>query len=246
VSSGGENLNLVIGEVMIFSKMALQVVQVTEVDKDLPVFNTVLLRRDGSVVAGNRKTWVWVSSLPADKRKVVPLSERFLIDEITVWADSISKLIRAIPRDTQFKGLLEHVEIHHEEDGSVKAEISDGTMNHAIDIRVSNLRMQGWQEVFRNAAASMHNIESFLDPNEIMEIVLNRKRLAQLLGVLEKVMAYDGSFSPAYWYFAQDGSVLMRCKNELNGQRMVGVIGAQECDEYPLNEEEEQLLYGDE
>lgn len=231
---------------MIFSKMALQVVQVTEVDKDLPVFNTVLLRKDGSVVAGNRKTWVWVSGLPEDQRKLVPLSERPMLGEINIWADSINKLIRAIPRDTQFKGLLEHVEIHHEMSGEVKAEISDGTMNHEIGVRVSNLKMEGWLEVFRNAAASMHNIASFLDPSEVMEIVLNRKRLSQLLNVLEKVMAYDGSFSPAHWYFAHDGSVIMRCKNELNGQRMVGVIGAQESDDYLLNDEEEYLLYGNE
>jgi hypothetical protein len=223
---------------MIITKSALQIVNLCAPDKEVPALNCVCVEADGSVVASNSKVWAWVSPLPLDKRKLVPLPGYALGEQVVLTADTVKTILKALPKDTQFKGLLEHVDLEIPEKGkpNIVVHFKDQERMSEVKARRSTLVFPDYKPLFRSAQGGGFN-------NQAREwICLNRKRLGNICMVMDKVCNYDGSFAPTWWQFTQDGRVVMRAINELNGQRLIAIMSQDENDDLPMTIAESLLL----
>lgn len=229
---------------MIYTKSSLQVVNIVEPDKEIPAFNTITFLQNGGIVAGNRKVFFYVSPLSPSVQSGVPLECGELDKDVTFWADSVKNLLRIIPRDTKFKGLLETCDISLHKNGKYYATINDGINTNKIELRESFDHLEGWHEVFMKFTDVNIDMNELYDYNGIFWVSMNRKRFKHMLDILDKVLGYDGNYSPVHLHFTSDYDVMIRCKNELNEQRVCIISTAQETDDYPLDENERWLFYG--
>jgi hypothetical protein len=213
---------------MILSKAALQVVLLCSSDKHVPILNCICIEPDGSVVATNGKAVVAISPAEAKIIEAVPLPGKSTADcygqQIVLSADTVKEIIRAIPRDTQFKGLLEHCSVNLPDSSlpTVKVIVTDGKRKSEITVRRMKEKFVDYRQVFKNAfAAAVLNTQE-----NINRVIVNRKRWGLICDVIDKVCPYDGDFSPVYWEFAHDGNILVRAENELTKQRLVAVFSS--------------------
>lgn len=223
---------------MIISKNALQLILLCSPDRAKAAFNCLCLEPNGAVAASNSQVYGWVSPLSAEKRKLVPLDDTPVGERIVLSADTVANVIKAIPKDTQFKGLLEHVDIELPEPGGmgVNIHIADARQRHVIHQRRVSFTYPNYAQVFREAwVAADHSG---------VPLCLNRKRLGNVMAVADKVCSYDGSFAPTWWHMCHDGTVIMRTVNELTDQRLICVFSASEADTLPLDDTEQALFAG--
>lgn len=225
---------------MIISKNSLQAIGVCSPDKGMMnSLSCVCIEPDGSVIASNSKVWCWVSPLSREKSKLVPLLGGSVHERILLSADSVDKILKAIPKDTQYKGLLEHCDLEITEPGkpNVKVSITDGKQTHAISVFRLTWQFPEYKQLFANAwyndNVKVHNLN---------HVCLNRKRLNNVCSVVDKVCSYDGQFAPLWWYFIPDGSILMRSVNELTDQRVWFLFGASDTDNIDWNLDECKLF----
>jgi len=211
---------------MIISKAALQLVNIAGGNKMVPVFNCVCLEPDGSIVASNGRLLGLVSPVTDKIKAAVPLghkeSAEIFGERILLTADAVRTILKSLPRDTQFKGLLEHVSLWLPEPKamSVKIEITDGRRRQEMTLRRMETEYIPYEKLLHESAAGR-----LQGGNENIQCVLNRRRMALLVDALDKVCPYDGEFSPVYWEFTKAGHVIIRAMNELTGQRLLSVFG---------------------
>ena len=224
---------------MIISKSALQLVGMVGADKGMPMLNSICIEPNGMVIASNTKAIAIVGPVSSRIREAVPLQEQpgDITQQVVLTADTAKNLVKSIPRDTQFKGLLEHTNIRC--DGSMKmtAEITDGKRRNEIKFRKLNHMYFDYKPVFQAAWKNKYEGE------KVKDIILNRKRLTLVLSVIDKVCNYDGDFSPVFWTFTSGGDVIIKARNELTDQGMIVVFrgveskGDEGAPEYPWERE---------
>ena len=204
---------------MIISKASLGVVELCRADKAIPVLGMVCIEGDGSVVASNGKVVAWVSPVTQRIRDAVPLPGKGLLKErVLLSAGTAQDLIKAMPRDTQFKGLLEHAAIEQLDAARVNVTVTDGRQKRVITVRVAARDYLQYGKVFTEAWANR------VEGPEAGNVVMNRKRMQLAMQAIDKVCPYDGEFSPVYWTFTRQGNVIVRAENELTGQRLMAVF----------------------
>lgn len=229
---------------MIISKAALQAAGLCAADKDVPALAVVQIEPDGTVLAANGKAIIAVSPVALAVREAVPLPDREPMGETVVLStETARELVKAIGRDTQFKGLLEHVALRIVEPGKpgVLATITDGKRRTETTVRrIRSDGLPGWRDQFR---------EAFVCGGGDGRWVVNRLRLRAVVETLEKVCPYSGDFSPVFWTLREDGTALIRVENELTGQRAVVVVsgiagGEAQADWLALSNWEKRLALG--
>lgn len=232
---------------MIVSKAALQAATLCAADKDVPALSMIQIEPDGTVVAANGKAIIAVSPIMAKIREAVPLPDKDRMDEgVVLGLDTVRDLVKQIGKDTQFKGLLDHVSLRLVEPGKpgIVATTTDGKRRTETTIR--RIRETGidWLPKLR---------EAFGEPMALGgggKWVVNRLRLRSVVDTLDRVCPYSGDFSPVFWTFFQSGTAIVRTENELTGQRAVvilsGIAGEQieDGDWLDLNDWEKRLASG--
>lgn len=211
---------------MIISKASLNLAILCAGDKHIPLMNVVCIEPDGSVVATNGKVIAAVSPVSPEMCAAVPLSGKGLEDtfgqQLVLSAGTVREIVKAIPRDTQFKGILEHCSVRLTPSTSVvTVEVTDGKRRNTMTVRTVAPKWIEYKAVFKNAWD-----RGAEEPADGWRVVLNRKRTALMVEMIERVCPYDGDFAPVYWEFARNGNVIVRALNELTGQRMIGVLSA--------------------
>lgn len=210
---------------MILSKASLQVVLLCSSDKHSPLMNCICIEPDGSVVATNGKAVVSISPVATKICEAVPLPGKTPADclgqQIVLSADTVKEVIKAIPRDTQFKGLLEHccVSLVSKDESTVKIVINDGKRKNEITVRRIKDKYLTYKAIFKNAYEATKS-------GYCATVIVNRKRWALICEVIDKVCPYDGDFSPVYWEFAHDGNIMVRAENEFTKQRLIAVFNS--------------------
>lgn len=211
---------------MIVSKAALQAAGLCVADKDVPALAVVQIEPDGTVLAANGKAIIAVSPVSSAVRETVPLPDKEALGEVVALsAETARELVRSIGRDSQFKGLLEHVALRIVEPGKpgVMATITDGKRKtETVVRRIRSEGLPGWRDQFREAFAVVGGDGRW---------IVNRLRLRAVVETIEKVCPYSGDFSPVFWEMHADGTVLVRVENELTGQRAVVVLSGIAGDE---------------
>jgi hypothetical protein len=172
----------------------------------------VLIEKDGTVVGISSNNAGLFVAEPIIQE--VPFgSKDNLSDSIILPLKTAEELQRAIPRDTLFKGILEHADLSLSSGAEVKVETRDGRRSLHQTIR-RTLREDykiPWKEFLSRVS---HEV------TPVSKMIYNRKVLAGAIKALEAACKYDGSFSPVLVESAGLNKTTWRSINELTGQRV--------------------------
>lgn len=199
---------------MILSKASLGVAAIAAVDKAIPALGNICICADGSAIALNSAVIVAVGPVENRVRDAVPLDkgpDGFLpSDQIILSADAARTIVKAMPRDTLFKGLLEHVSLARSGE-QISAQVTDGKRKTNTLFNRASQRWVEWRSIFRRVLrAPVAGV-----------VYVNRRRLENVLDTLRAVCPYSGEFSAVKITMGTDGSMSLRAVNEMTGQRVV-------------------------
>lgn len=198
---------------MIVSKNALQAVNVTTPDKQIPLLDTVHIREDGGVVAANRDSVVLVSPVSAETKGSFPIQSRES-EEVTISAESVRDMIRYIGPDKRFNGLLEHCDVLRKDD-KVEVTCYDGKRTKVLEGKCYP-EYFNYRELLQRVHTESINVK----------VTLNRKRLKSLIDTIDKICDDKGDFAPIFFEFTKNGDVLIRSIDAKNGTRILAVSRA--------------------
>lgn len=200
---------------MITSKNNLLIVNVTTVDKNIPVLDCVHIEQDGTTVAGNGKSFIAVSPVPESIRKKLKAIEYEdgAIESLNITSETAKKIVQKIPPDKKFNGLLEHTDIEVD-DGKVKFNFRDGARYDFTEGKINPMPYAQYKRLYQRALSSRRDIQ----------LVVNAKRLIPLLETLKKVSKDDSDFSPLFIEFTEEKDIIIRMENRQTGQRCIGLM----------------------
>ena len=202
---------------MIYSKSNLQVVNVTSKDKDINVLSHVHFNKDGSTAGIDGRAIMVVEPAPAEYR------EHFIVDSIehesfNIPANSVKEVIKNIPPDTRFKGLLEQVAITKDEEAGVELTTTDGQQLKKVQTRKHRKPFPEVKDMLRDAYSK-----------ETVRVCVNRTRLIKLLNAIDKACPDSSNENPVFIEMAKDsGEIVIRAKNMKTGQLAIGLMSQYE------------------
>ena len=196
---------------MIVSKSSLKIVELTTTDKAISVLNNIHITHDGTLVAANGKAVIAVSPVNEELKKKLPIKESKKHKPATIESSTIKEVIRNMPRDTMFQGLLEFCDFN---DGNFT--LSDGKRKKKIESKLYSRAYIEFRKLFKK-------ISPF---NSKHRIVLNRKRLIKLLQVIDNACPDSSGESPVYIDFTEDNGMVLKAVNYKNGQRCIGIMNS--------------------
>lgn len=197
---------------MILGKNNLLAVAMSNPDKDIPVLDCLFIERDGTTVAGSRKAILCVSPIDEEIKEGVQLREN-KCNSVSVSSETIKDVLKIIPRDLKYGGLLEHVDIRETDKGIIFT-TTDGKRQKQIAGKIVDHRYTNYREIIKRA----------LTTRESKQIVLNRKRLLSLLDTMEKICPDSSGKSLIYIEFTENNDIVLRCENRKSRQRAIGVM----------------------
>jgi len=175
------------------------------------------LNRDGSAVATNKKVFMAVEGVGYKERVNVPLKGEELGMEAVSMSDGTAReILKNVPRDKLFRGILEHLDVTVEGEGDFTAETTDGRRSRTIHCRAAGRRMDPKPMVSR--------ILGVLDRGTVL--CLNRKRLLLLLEAMERVAEDATEESPVWIGLGEGGDVALRCLDWATGRSVLGYMSA--------------------
>lgn len=228
---------------MLVSRDALAgALAVAKTDEGASLLGFIAIEPDGTVVAMNKRTVFAAQPVLASTGAKVPLEESDTPLEGTLYlsCDSVAAIVKAIPKDTLFKKLLEHASIRTvSNSASVIVETTDGKEKHTL--RVNRARLNSYPDWRKGFTAVWQQAASA--PPSAQQLAWNRKRLVAAVEALELACKYDGEFAPLFITLGR-GMVLWRGVNELTGQRLLITFAESEIVEGvpELNAWERELL----
>lgn len=197
----------------IFHKAMLSgAIQVTGVEDD-PQLQAILLEPTGEVVSINRWAVFATSPVISAVKTFLPIIgvDRPLKAAVAVPVAQVELLLKNIPKDVQFKGLLEHVSIINGQGNVLEAKFNDGRGERTMVLRsiIPHPFLVNWRTNFRNLGK--YTPKSF---------VYNRARLDAIINAINSSCRYSGEFD----FIAQEGfehGYVWRTKNGQTGQYII-------------------------
>jgi len=214
---------------MILNGSNLKIVDIVKVDKAIPMLNNIHVDSDGITSAIGSKIMLVMSAVrgvTADKVSQMHgwIARRF---SLTIPANSVKEVLKNIPKDSQFSGLLEHVEL----DSLGKFKLSDGRQQRTIKCIPWKKDYPDWRKIWKEQKSK-----------SVIRAVYNRKRLLLLLQTMEKVCEDTSGYSPVWLEVSADNTITLRAVNMKTGQKALGLVGAYEGREADwLSDEEFEL-----
>lgn len=186
------------------------------------VYNSVLLQKDGTVVAANEQVRYIAEPSSAAIYESLPFGNKTgLFSDAMITAEQIENLIKMVPVDKQFKGALEHIDISHYDHGA-GTPILSALFNDGHGEARFTLRAQGYISPVLN---NYRNLLQSLGEGQYSqkELLINRAQLGQVFNALQSACRYDGRFS-FIKQRAFDKGYIWVCLNELTQQHVVIVF----------------------
>lgn len=206
---------------MNLNKANLNVVSVVNVDKDMPLLNNVHVSADGSTVAANRRATIAVEGLSTPTGS-----------SVTIAAETIKEVLKALPSDKRFGDLLDNVKLSCSSGAAVFV-FNDGVRSRSIEARTYKHGFIDYRERFRRASTdSSYNV------------VINRKRLLSVLQALEKIAPDSSGEFPLFLEFTRT-HLLIRLQHPKTGQHIVCAIVLSEVDQWLERNKWEESLTGE-
>lgn len=189
---------------MIVSKGNLQVHEIAVLDKAIPALAWVCFTKEGISVAANGKSVLIVTATNAEIARQVPIDNTVVGGDLCIPFETCKEVLRGMPKDVLFKGLLEHVDISRE--GVFT--LTDGIRKRTITAKVYEREWIKWRDIAKRAEA----------PGT--RCVMNRKRFLKLL---ETIDAICQDSEEVYLQISSD-VVSVRAMNQRTGQRALGIM----------------------
>lgn len=204
---------------MIISRGNLQVVLVTKDDRQIPVLDTVYIAGDGSTIGSNGRAMIAVGPVAKKVRDSVPLEEGLFPDGgIVLPTGMVKDILRSMPRDREFGGLLEHISVQASSEGpEVELTVTDGKRTRRLKGRRFNRPYLNYMEIFK---------EAFGRQKDHIRTALNLKRLLSVLNVINKICEDQAGELPVYLEFSSEGDIIIRATDLRTAQDIVVVMTA--------------------
>lgn len=208
---------------MILSKANLTAVIITADDKSVPMLNNLYVEADGTTVAANSRCMLAVSPVPDEVRGGLGyMEDSGSVGNIIVAADTVKEVLRNMPRDTKFGGLLEYTDLKKGSGSSgvsggdgVTFRLRDGMRDRSIGAKIYSRTYFDYKSAFQKAA----------EAGAKARVVLNRKRLISLLETMDKICPDSSGESPVYLEITTADDILIKTEGH-HGQRVIGFMKA--------------------
>jgi len=199
---------------MIISKSSLESVKLASVDKAVPVLNNLCLKSDGTIVAANGKSMIFVSPVSPEIKGKVPLEEQENMEDVVLSLETVGELMKAVPKDTMFKGVLEHLEVRETgTEGEVLVKVTDGK-------RHKDIRCKGFGRRFIDTDRILDEV---LGGRKLGMVAVNLRRFLTVVEVINRVCPDNSGEVPLYLEFYEKATIL-RTLNLKTGQRAVAIV----------------------
>lgn len=213
---------------MLISKQGLMVVHTTKADDKLPALNNIHIAKDGSTVGIGGKMMLAVSPISDKvKKKIANVFEECgeIPDKgLTVNADSVKDILKNIPADRKYGGLLEHCNIEPVKGDERKCRftMTDGKERTTKTGKLYTRAYLEYKKLFAEAMKTCTADEETTPGNK--RIVLNLKRLRVLLEAIEEVAPDTSGDNPVWVEFTKDNYIIIRAINMSMDQRAIGIM----------------------
>jgi hypothetical protein len=215
---------------MKLSKGNLLAVELTKTDKAIPALDNVHITKDGGTVATNGLAVLCVSPVADDMREKVPLDERKMFSNETIASETAKEVLKNMPRDTKFRGVLEHCDY-----ASGKFELTDGKRRRTLSAKTWPRDYVNYRDVLTNAHTKRDG----------KRCAVNLKRLMTILQTIDKICPDSSKNSAVFLEFTEDNNIFFRCTNPATQQKVLAYMKAYDTREMPwpeLDEWERDLL----
>lgn len=199
---------------MILSRDLLQASKATGNDKKVLALSTIHVTADGDVVACNGRTVMVVEAVPKERQESIPFSGKGnpVKREVNIPVEAIENILKNIPADKQFDGLLELV--HLEED-----KLSDGLRVVFHDGKGEKVhKIPEYKRPFIDFKGILRKLYYFKEKKA--QFVLDRKRLMTTLQAMDKLCGD----SPCYIEVTEDADLMIRSYIPRTGQRVMALV----------------------
>jgi hypothetical protein len=196
---------------MILSRGNLLIVDTTRVDKDIPALDAVHIRGDGSTVATNGLAVVTVSPVNEERRKQCPLDETPSMGDITIPAETIKDVLKHMPKDSQFRGILEHCDFN-----LGKFTFTDGKRKSSLEGKTYPRKYVPYKLIFENAYQAKTETR----------VAINLKRLLATLETIDTICSNSSKDAIVYLEFTKDNDIIVRSENQITKQRAIAVMSS--------------------
>lgn len=204
---------------MILSKQNLLIAGIAKNDKAIPVLGNIHITSDGTTIASDSKILIAVSPVTEEMKENIPLEEVGKKESCTIALDTVNEILKNLPKDTLFKGLLEHANLNKE---SKRFVIHDGKQTKTLGIKFYHRPYINFKKIFGSIGNKILRGKTSYSKR----IVLNRKRLKDLLDVIDKVCPDTTGQSPIYLDFTEDNNILIRGVNYKTKQRVLALMSS--------------------
>lgn len=179
---------------------------------------------DGSALASNKKVFValeGVSEAIREKLTVLPggdLSQ----ERISVTPETAREILKNVPKDRTYSGLLEHVDVAVGADDAVVVECTDGKRSRKLKFKQRGR--------YSDQGAVLRHLYRVLDEGEFT-LCLNRKRLLLMLEAMDKAAEDTSGEAPVWIGISKRGDVALRGFDYKMGRAVLGYIHAYDPEE---------------
>ena len=198
---------------MILSKANLSIASMTKADKNIPALDTLHIQEDGTTVAANGSALVAVSPVNADIKSKVPLDESDMIGSATVYSDTVGEVLKNMPRDSMFGGVLEHCDFKN-----VGGEftLTDGKRTRKISGKIFPREYIDYKAIF----------ERIHSEGKTVRAAVNLKRLRAMLDAIDGAVCDTSTDAAIFIEFTSENSILLRARNARTEQNILCVMSA--------------------
>jgi len=201
---------------MILSKASLETLRVAVVDSKIPLLGNIHVETSGRCVASNAKVLLAVDPVIPEVRKrlqaILPPSDP-VTDSIDIPVSTIKEIVKNLPRDNKFGGLLEHVHLSVVGD-DITFVTSDGRRRRTILGKRFTRGFIKYRDLLRRALGMVPAVR----------VEVNLKRLLGLLNAVNAVVGDRVGDSGVLLSVGSDGTLMLRGTSPRMGQSCVGVM----------------------
>jgi hypothetical protein len=197
---------------MIISRNHLALERVVD-DNGVLQFN-----EDGSALASNKKVVMVLAPVEDEiKERLTILKDDGESERISITPDTAKEILKNVPKDKKFNGLLEHVSIRGNDSMSVNVEMTDGKRSRKMLFKR--------RERETDEKSVLKHMYSMIDQSNI-NMCLNRKRLLLMLEAMDKVCEDVSGESPVWISVTEGGDITVRGWDFKYGRPVLGYMKA--------------------
>jgi len=204
---------------MIVSKDNLKIVKISKQDNKIPMLDNVYFTNEGATVASNGLAVVAVSPVNEQMKEHVVVDDKGLQEDIVISSESVKEMIKNLPKDTKYAGVLEHCVLENRDNKKAKFKYYDGRRGKSFDAKVYGNRYADFKEVFKLAYD-----DSKHGPN--VRTAINLSRLLSMVTIFNEVCSDSSHNTAIFLEFTTDGNFIFRCTNHRTKQKIIGVMKA--------------------